>query len=136
MAKVFKGKVVIPGEQLADYFKAMKMAEAARAPFRLYLEGLADEFAADLRSRYARNTVNKHHGTVIMFIEFLISYTDVESIQDITRGIANSHFRSWYKRKVWDSMTERDLKVGIRKFFHFLASKRIEFDLKILIGLS
>lgn len=38
MAKVFTGRVVISGNKLDEYVKAMQSAEAARAPFR---EGLA-----------------------------------------------------------------------------------------------
>jgi site-specific recombinase XerD len=46
------------------------------------------------------------------------------SIEEITKGIANTHFRTWYKRKVWDSATDNDLKIGIKKFFEFLAKEK------------
>lgn len=36
----------------------------------------------------------------------------------------NSHFRSWYKKKVWDSATDNDLRVALRKFFQFLATEK------------
>jgi len=59
-----------------------------------------------------------------MFIEFLCRYTDVEKIEDITKGIANTHFHRWYRRKVWDSTTPAELKTGIIKFFTFLAQEK------------
>ena len=44
-------------------------------------------------------------------------------MEEITRGIANSHFRQWYQRKVGDQ-TESELKATIKKFFHFLAEAK------------
>jgi site-specific recombinase XerD len=59
-----------------------------------------------------------------MFIEFICQHTDVEQLEEITRGMVNSHFRSWYKKKVWDSATDNDLRVALRKFFQFLATEK------------
>jgi hypothetical protein len=39
MARVFTGRVVIPGNKINEYFEALQRAEAARAPFRESLEG-------------------------------------------------------------------------------------------------
>ncbi|NOQ51597.1 MAG: hypothetical protein GQ578_05205 [Desulfuromonadaceae bacterium] len=124
MAKVFTGKVSIPGENIEEYFEALKQAEKEREPFKTYLECLRDDFYDSLLEKYTENTANKHTGTITMFIEFLCRQTDVSSIEEITKGIANTHFRSWYKRKVWDNATENDLKVGIKKFFEFLAKEK------------
>lgn len=49
---------------------------------------------------------------------------NVQSIEEITKGMVNSHFRSWYKRKVLDSATESDLRVALGKFFQLLASEK------------
>jgi site-specific recombinase XerD len=136
MAKVFTGKVIIPGDQIDEYFKAMAAAEEARRPFREYLEGLNDEFADHLARKFSERTVRKHTSIVDMFIEFLVRQTDVESIEDITRGIANTHFRKWYKRKVWDSSTPNDLKVALRKFFTFLSQEKGITNEKVLKGLQ
>lgn len=124
MAQVFTGKVVIPGDKIDEYFQALQQAEAARAPFRQFLEQLNQEFAEFLAVKYVPKTVRKHTGIVELFIHFICGYTDIEKIEDITKGMVNSHFRSWYKRKVMDSATESDLRVALRKFFQFLAIKK------------
>jgi site-specific recombinase XerD len=124
MPKVFTGRVVIPGDRLDDYLQALEAAEKAREPFRQYLNVLNSEFASYLAAKYVPKTVRKHTGTVDMFIEFICRHTDVEQLEEITRGMVNSHFRSWYKKKVWDSATDNDLRVALRKFFQFLATEK------------
>jgi site-specific recombinase XerD len=135
MAKVFTGRVVIPGDKIEEYFQAMAAAEEARRPFREYLEGLNEEFYEHLTHKVSERTARKHTGIVDMFIEFVVRQTDVESIEEITRGIANTHFRKWYKRKVWDSATESDLRVASRKFFTFLSEEKGITNEKVLKGL-
>ena len=97
MPRVFTGKVVIKGDQLDDYLQALDAAEKAREPFRQYLNALNAEFAKYLAAKYVLKTVRKHTGIVDMFIEFICRHTDVEQLEEITRGMVNSHFRSWYK---------------------------------------
>ncbi|NJM66724.1 MAG: site-specific integrase [Acaryochloris sp. RU_4_1] len=136
MAKVFTGRVVIPGDKFNEYFEALQQAEAARAPFRESLEQLNREFAEVLATKYVPKTVRKHTGIVDLFIHFICGYTDVEQIADITKGMVNSHFRSWYKRKVIDSATESDLRVALRKFFQFLASEKGIVHQKVIDALK
>ncbi len=136
MAKVFTGKVVIPGDKMNEFFQAMQEAEEARAPFREGFEKLNEEFAAFLAQKYVQKTVRKHTGIVAMFIHFICGYTDVESIEDITKGMVNSQFRSWYKRKVWDSTTEAELRVALKKFFQFLATEKGIINQKTLDALN
>ena len=45
-------------------------------------------------------------------------------LYEITRGMVNTHFRAWHKRKVWDSATPNDLRVALKKFFEFLATEK------------
>ena len=135
MPKVFTGRVVIPGDKIDEYFQALQAVEEARQPFRQFLEGLNDEFAEHLAQKFSERTIRKHTGIVDMFIEFVIRQTDVENIDEITRGIANTHFRKWYKRKVWDSATQNDLKVALRKFFTFLSEEKGITNEKVLKGL-
>lgn len=136
MPQVFTGKIVIPGDKIDEYFKAMEEAEKEREPFRKYLEGLKDEFERYLSTKHGRKTVNKHTWIVEMFIEFLCKYTDVEKIEEITRGMVNTHFRQWYKRKVWDSATQNDLRVALKKFFQFLYTEKGIKNLKVLEALG
>ncbi len=136
MPQVFTGKIVIPGDKIDEYFKAMEEAEKEREPFRKYLEGLKEEFERYLSTKHSRKTVNKHTWIVEMFIEFLCKYTDVEKIEEITRGMVNTHFRQWYKRKVWDSATQNDLRVALKKFFQFLYTEKGIKNLKVLEALG
>lgn len=136
MAQVFSGKVVIPANQVEQYFEAMQQAEAARAPFRQSLEQLNQEFGEFLATKYVAKTVRKHTGIVDLFIHFICGYSDVEQIEDITKGMVNSHFRSWYKRKVMDSATDSELRVALRKFFQFLASEKGITHQKVLDALK
>ena len=136
MAKVFTGKVVIPAHQMDQYIEALQQAEADRAPFRRSLEQLNRDFAKFLAAKYVPKTVRKHTGIVDLFIHFICDYTDVEQIEDITKGMVNSQFRSWYKRKVLDSASESDLRVALRKFFQFLASEKGITHQKVLDALK
>ncbi|MGV8149817.1 MAG: site-specific integrase [Alkaliphilus sp.] len=135
MARVFSGRVIIPGDKMEEYLKAVEEAEEAREPFRQYLNSLNEEFKDYLMLNFSQRTARKHAGIVLMFIQFLCGYTDVDKIEDITRGMANTHFRQWYKRKVWDSSTPNDLKVAIRKFFLFLIEEKGIINEKVLQGL-
>jgi Phage integrase, N-terminal SAM-like domain len=136
MAKVFTGKVVIPGDRMAEYLAAMEAAEKAQAPFRESLEQFNAEFGEFLAIKYVPKTVRKHTGIVDLFIHFICGYTDVASIDDITKGMVNSHFRAWYKRKVMDSATESELRVALKKFFQFLATEKGIVCQKVLDGLK
>jgi site-specific recombinase XerD len=136
MARVFTGKVVIPGDKIDEYLEALQAAEAQGAPFRESLEKLNQEFAKFLATKYVPKTVRKHTGIVDLFIHFICGYTDVEKIEDITKGMVNSNFRSWYRRKVMDSATESDLKVALRKFFQFLAIEKGIVHQKIMDALK
>ena len=134
MAKVFNRKVVIPGNKIDAYLNALEKAEKAREPFRKHLESLNAEFNNYLETKFSERTAQKHSFIIDVFIEFLCSQTDVEKIEEITKGIANTHFRKWYNRKVMDSSTPNDLKTAIKKFFQFLASEKDIENKKVLEG--
>lgn len=135
MPRVFTGRVVIPGDKIDDYLKAMAEAEKAREPFRRRLEGLKDEFSNYLAAKYARRTVDKHTWIVDMFVEFICNQTDVQTIEEITRGMVGTHFRQWYRRKVLDSATPDDLRVALKKFFQFLETEKGISNPKVLEAL-
>jgi hypothetical protein len=124
MPQIFTGKLLIPREQLQQYFEALAAAEAAREPFRRHLEGLNEAFGASLATKYTRTTVLRHTGVVSLFIDFLCDYTDVARLEDVTRGMVNSGFRRWAKRKVWGGPEGEELRVGLRRFFRFLAADK------------
>ncbi len=124
MPTVFTGKVVIPGDQIESYLEAMAAAEAARQPFREQLVGLGAEFEQYLAAKYSRRTARKHALIVEVFIDFLCDYTDVATLEDVTRGMVNSGFRQWYKRKVLSATDSDDLRVALKRFFQFLAAEK------------
>ena len=124
MAKVYTGRVSIPGDKIEEYIAFLKSAEEERAPFRQHLMGLQGEFYDYLAARYSDRTARKHAGVVEMFIEFICRYTDVMDISEITRGMVNTQFQQWWKRKVLDSSTPDERSVALKKFFGFLASEK------------
>ena len=123
MAKVFTGKIAIPGDKLEEYLQALEKAEQEVEPFRKFLTSLNREFERHLLTEVSARTARKHWTIIDLFIDFLCMNTDVRRMEEITRGIANSYFRRWYMSKVRDC-TESELKTAIRKFFHFLATEK------------
>ena len=136
MPQVYTGNVVIPGDQIDTYLEALQEAETAHAPFRSKLKGLNTEFGNHLATKYSKRTVAKHTGIVALFIDFLCDYTDVTAIEEITKGMVNSQFRSWYKRKVWDPTGPDELRVALKKFFQFLDQHKGIRNEKVLAALK
>ena len=136
MAKVYTGRVMIPGDKLEEYFQLMKEEEEKRVPFRESLLKLNEEFAQFLSQRLSDKTVRKHTSIIDLFIEFIIRQTDVEAIEDITKGMVNTYFKNWWKRKVWDSTTSDQLRVALKKFFNFLATEKKIINEKVLKALQ
>lgn len=121
MAKVYTGRVMIPAGKVEEYFKIIANAEKKREPFRQYLLDLNDEFYEYLQSKLSQRTARKHSSIVGLFVDFICRQTDVEKLDEVTKGMVNTHFRNWWRRKVWDSTTPDELRVALRKFFRFLA---------------
>jgi len=137
MAKLYTGKIAIPGDKIGEYFELLAEAEKKREPLRLHMNELNEQFYNYLLTKYAERTARKHSTVVEFFIEFVCKHTDVENVEEITKGMVNTHFRQWWKRKVWDSTTPEQLRVALKKFFTFLATKKgIVNDkaLKALLG--
>lgn len=132
--RVFTGRVFIPGDRIQEYFQALEAADEARRPFREYLEGLKREFADHLAGKLSAQTARKQTSIVGLFILFIVNYTDVESLDDITPGIATTHFESWYRRKVWNLSRPRELTLALRKFFTFLSQEKGITNEKVLSG--
>jgi site-specific recombinase XerD len=136
MAKVYNGRVMIPGDKIEQYLKIMAEAEKKREPFRQYLLGLNDDFREYLESKLSARTARQHSSIVELFVDFICRQTDVEKIEDITRGMVNTHFKNWWRRKVWDSTTPDQLRVALRKFFVFLAENKGIVNEKVLKALQ
>lgn len=123
MAKVFTGKIAIPGDQLDAYLQALEAAEKANAPFRKHLTQLNRAFQRHTMKSVSARTARKHCVVIGAFIDFLCWHTDVTTVGQITRGIANSYFRRWYQGKIGDC-SEAELKTAIKKFFQFLDKEK------------
>ncbi len=123
MAKIFTGKIVVPGNQMEAFLETMGETEEEIRPFRKFLEELNKEFEEYLMDKFSNRTARKHCYKVNLFIDFLCWNTDVKSFEEITRGIANSHFKKWYMSKVGDC-SESELKTAIKKFFQFLDTEK------------
>jgi len=136
MAKVYNGKVMIPGDKIEQYLKIMAEAEKKREPFRQYLLGLNGDFREYLESKLSARTARQHSSIVGLFVDFICRQTDVEKIEDITRGMVNTHFKNWWRRKVWDSTTPDQLRVALRKFFVFLVENKGIVNEKVLKALQ
>ena len=136
MAKVYSGKVIIPGDRMDEFFKVMQEAEEKREPFRQSLLSLNQEFHQFLLTKYSERTARKHTSIVEVFIDFICRQTDVERIDEITRGMVNTHFKKWWKRKVWDSTSPYELTVALRKFLLFLSEEKKIVNEKVLKALK
>ena len=86
MARVFQGKVAIPGEQMDVYLEALGQFERDKAPLRAQLEQYADDFARTLAQQYAPKTVRKHTAIIALFLEFLSWQTTGLSLHATTRA--------------------------------------------------
>lgn len=135
MAKVYTGKVAIPVDKIEEYLKLQAEAEQQKAPLRRRMNALNEDFSAYLLQKYSERTARKHSAIVELFIEFICNQTDVQHIEEITQGMVNTHFRQWWKRKVWDATTPEQLKVALKKFFTFLATEKNIVNEKALKGL-
>jgi site-specific recombinase XerD len=84
-----------------------------------YLTTLQHEFEQSLAQQFSPRTVRNHSHVIGLFIEYVCFGRGVQTIQEITRGMANSGFRTWYMSNV-GAVTEGQVKTAIKKFFQFL----------------
>ncbi len=127
---------MIPIEKMDDFFNALEKAEQDRAPFRNKLESLKDEFVDYLLQKFSPRTVDKHAWIVEMFIKFICDYTDVQTIEEITRGMVNTEFKQWYNRKVISHETVDDLHTTLKKFFTYLSNEKGIINTTVINALS
>lgn len=126
MPKVFTGKAIIPGDKIDEYIELLKKAEEERKPFVENCEAILDEFYDYFvdEKGLSERTVNSHYQMIHIFNEFLARQTDVWNYSEVTKGIANTHFKHWYKRKVLGGPSTDKISISIRKIFLFLKEKK------------
>jgi site-specific recombinase XerD len=131
MTKVLAGDVEF--ESIDEYVAALKAWEDARAPFQAQAEALADEFIEYLWEQgLSKRTVNKHQMNIEMFIVYLTQYTDADDLATVRKGMANTEFIQWYRRKVLNRCDPASLKSTTKKFFKFLAEEKGIYNEKVL----
>jgi site-specific recombinase XerD len=131
MTKVRAGNVEF--ESIDDYLAAMEAWEEHRAPFKAQAEALADEFIKDLRRQgLSERTIRKHGQNIEIFIVYLTQYTDADDFATVRKGVVNTEFFSWYRRKVLDRIDQASLKSTTKKFFKFLAERKGIYNEKVL----
>ena len=62
MARVFRGKMAIPGDQMEAYLEALGQFEKDKEPLRSQLEHYARDFVHALAHHSTPKTVRKHTG--------------------------------------------------------------------------
>lgn len=131
MTKVRVGNIEF--ESLEDYFAAMEAWERHRAPFKAHAEALVDEFVDYLYDQsLSERTVRKHSQNIGMFIVYLTQYTDVDDFVTVRKGVVNTNFFRWYRRKVLNRLDQASLKSTTKKFFKFLAEQKGIYNEKVL----
>jgi len=134
MPRVFTGKVVIPGDKIEEYLKLMEKAEEERKPFVEKCDAILSEFHDYLVNEkgLSERTADLHCFVISTFNEFLAWQTDVWDYSEVTKGMANTYFKQWYKRKIWGGPPVDRIPVSIRKFFLFLREKKGIHNKKVL----
>jgi site-specific recombinase XerD len=131
MTKVRAGNVEF--ESIDDYLAAMEAWEEHRAPFKAQAEALADEFIKDLRRQgLSERTIRKHGQNIEIFIVYLTQYTDADDFATVRKGVVNTEFFRWYRRKVLARLDQASLKSTTKKFFQFLAERKGIYNEKVL----
>jgi site-specific recombinase XerD len=131
MTKVYAGTVEF--ESMEDYLAAMEAREQHRAPFKAEAETLADEFIDYLDEQgLAERTIRKHGQNIEMFIVYLTQYTDADDFATVRKGVVNTEFLRWYRRKVLNRLDQASLQSTIKKFFKFLAERKDIYNEKVL----
>ncbi len=131
MPKVIVGDVEF--ESVDEYLAALKAWEEHRAPFKDQAEMLTDEFADCLHKQgLSRRTINKHQMNIEMFIVYLTQYTDADDFATVRKGMVNTEFFQWYRRKVLNRCDPASLKSTTKKFFKFLAEEKGIYNEKVL----
>jgi len=125
MTKVRAGNV--------EFESIMQAWEEHRAPFKAQAEALADEFIKDLRRQaLSERTIRKHSQNIEIFIVYLTQYTDADDFATVRKGVVNTEFFRWYRRKVLDRLDQASLKSTTKKFFKFLAERKGIYNEKVL----
>jgi hypothetical protein len=94
----------------------MEAQEQHRAPFKAEAETLADEFIDYLNEQgLSKRTIRKHSQNIEIFIVYLTQYTDADDFATVRKGVANTEFFRWYRRKVLNRLDQASLQSTTKK---------------------
>jgi site-specific recombinase XerD len=111
----------------------MEPWERHRAPFKAQAEALAEEFIAHLYDQgLSERTIRKHGQNIDIFIVYLTQYTDADDFAAVRKGVVNTNFFRWYRRKVLNRLDQASLKSTTKKFFKFLAKQKGIYNERVL----
>jgi site-specific recombinase XerD len=131
MTKVRVGDIEFAS--IEDYLAALEAWEQHRAPFKAQAEALADEFIDDLHEQgLSKRTIRKHGQNIEIFIVYLAQYTDADDFATVRKGMVNTEFFRWYRRKVLHPLDQASLKSTTKKFFKFLAERKGIYNERVL----
>lgn len=103
--------------------QALPRTNGVKDNFKSQLKGWNKEFTAYMTQKFSARTANKHAATISLLIDYLTFDKDVKSFEQITKGMVNSNFLSWYRSKVAD-LDSAEVKVGVKKFLTFLEAEK------------
>ena len=131
MTKVRVGNIEF--ESMDDYVAALEAREERRAPFKAQAEALVDEFIDYMHEQdLSERTIRKHGRNIDIFIVYLTQYTDADDFATVGKGMVNTNFFRWYRRKVLHRLDQASLKSSTKKFFKFLAERKGIYNEKVL----
>jgi site-specific recombinase XerD len=131
MTKVRVGDIEFAS--MEDYLAALEAWEQHRAPFKAQAETLAAEFSDDLHEQgLSKRTIRKHGPNIEIFIVYLTQYTDADDFATVRKGMVNTEFFRWYRRKVLHPLDQASLKSTTKKFFKFLAERKDIYNERVL----
>jgi site-specific recombinase XerD len=131
MTKVYAGNVAFDSTE--DYVAALEARDRRRAPFKAQAEALSDEFIAYLHEQgLSKRTIRKHGQNIEIFIVYLTQYTDTDDFATVRKGVVNTEFLRWYRRKVLNRLDQASLKSTTEKFFKFLAERKGIYNEQVL----
>ena len=131
MTRVIVGDIEF--ESLEDYSAALQAWEEHRAPFKAQAEALVNEFIDYLYDQdLSERTIRKHGRNIGVFIVYLTQYTGANDFATVRKGVVNTNFFRWYRRKALVRLDQASLKSTTKKFFKFLDEEKGIYNERVL----
>jgi hypothetical protein len=83
------------------------------------MKTMNQEFSAFIAEKFTQRTANKHSFIAGCFIDYITFDMGVMDLQELTKGMVNSSFQVWFKRKI-GANTKEEVAASMKKFLDFL----------------